>query len=219
MGQTIYVGMAVGSHVTTATASATFSHVALNGQVSDPATLNLQDIGSPALAGSTQYNPTTGTYTISGSGANIWDASDQLRYASQSMTGDGTIIARVSSMNSTRSFAKAGLMIRDSADPGAAQVMVTLLGTQGTGLYYRSATGGTSANILTGDLTQQAPVWLKLVRSGNTFTGYKSSDGVNWTSLGSTTVQMGSTVQVGLAVCSHDISSLATAQFDNVQLS
>jgi cellulose 1,4-beta-cellobiosidase len=55
-----------------------------------------------------------------------------------------------------------------------------------------------------------------LARSGNTFTGYRSADGVNWTQLGSATFTMASTAYVGLAVTAHNNSSLCTATFDNV---
>src|SRR5439155_7789207 len=54
-----------------------------------------QDIGSPALAGSASYNG--GTYTVAGSGSDIWSASDQFRYVYEPLTGDGTITARVTS--------------------------------------------------------------------------------------------------------------------------
>lgn len=219
MGQTIYVGMAVGSHDDTAAATATFSNVALGAQSNPTPTVDLQarDIGAPALTGTTQA-PSTDTYSVSGAGANIWNAADQFQYASQSLTGDGTIIAQIDAMDYTHHFAKAGLMIRDTLDANSKHVMVTLTGSEGTGMYYRSTTGGTSANILAGDVGLTGPVWLKLVRSGDTFTGFKSADGVNWITLGTTTVAMNQTVQVGLAVGSHDVGSLASAQFDNVEI-
>jgi hypothetical protein len=54
------------------------------------------------------------------------------------------------------------------------------------------------------------------VRSGNTFTGYRSSNGTAWTQQGTTNISMGSTVYVGLALTSHNSSTLGTAVFDNV---
>jgi hypothetical protein len=55
-----------------------------------------------------------------------------------------------------------------------------------------------------------------VVRSGSTFTGYRSPDGVNWTSQGTATITMASTVYVGLAVDSYNCWDLETAAFDNV---
>ena len=54
---------------------------------------------------------------------------------------------------------------------------------------------------------------------GNTFTGYRSSDGSTWTQVGSTTtLPMNSTVYVGLAVTSHNSSLTCTSLFTNVQI-
>src|SRR6185295_16575036 len=62
------------------------------------------------------------------------------------------------------------------------------------------------------------PLWLMLVRSGDRFDSYFSSDGDNWTFIGSATIVMPSTIYAGLAVSSHDNSVLNTGTFDNVQL-
>src|SRR5262249_6304895 len=59
------------------------------------------------------------------------------------------------------------------------------------------------------------PVWLKLARSGATVTGSVSSDGVNWSAVGSTQVSATGGV-ASLVVTSHDPSLLNTATFDNV---
>jgi hypothetical protein len=63
---------------------------------------------------------------------------------------------------------------------------------------------------------QNAPCWVKVVRSGNTFTGYCSPDGSTWTQVSSQTINMASSVCIGLAVTSHDDGTLCTASFDNV---
>jgi hypothetical protein len=55
-----------------------------------------------------------------------------------------------------------------------------------------------------------------LVRSGDTFTSYRSSDGVNWTTVGSVTISMSSNVYIGMLVCSHVNGTLCTATLDNV---
>lgn len=58
---------------------------------------------------------------------------------------------------------------------------------------------------------------MRLTRVGNVFTAYRSPDGVTWTSLGSETIAMAATIQVGLAVTSHNNAVLGSATFDNVQ--
>jgi hypothetical protein len=57
---------------------------------------------------------------------------------------------------------------------------------------------------------------LKLARAGNTFTAYFSDDGVTWTTAGTATVSMGSSVYVGLIVSSHSNSTLNQSVFDSV---
>jgi len=81
----------------------------------------------------------------------------------------------------------------------------------------RTGTASSSAYQSVGSATP--PNWLKLVRSGNVFTMYGSSNGTTWTQLGpSQTVTMAPGVYVGLAVSNRNTSSLATATFDNVSL-
>ena len=77
-----------------------------------------------------------------------------------------------------------------------------------------TAGGGTSWNQTSG---LSAPYWFKLVRSGTLFTGYRSPDGANLDAARQPmTITMSNTVLVGLALTSHNSSSLGTATFDNV---
>jgi hypothetical protein len=171
-----------------------------------------QDIGSTGLAGSTTIN---GTQTVlQGSGADIWDTADAFQFNYSPVAGDQTIIARVSSQTNSNGWAKAGLMIRESLDANAMNVFLAITPSNGATLQNRAATGGTTSNVVSGG--PAAPYWLKLVRTGNTFTGYISSNGTIWTLLGSTSVSMSSSVYIGLAVTSHDNTNLSTVAFDNI---
>ncbi len=129
-------------------------------------------------------------------------------------TGDCTIIARVVSVQNVNAWSKAGVMVRASLDAGAANAFVAVTPGNGVTWQYRSSAGGGTGYNSTGSLS--APYWVKLVRSGDTFTGYRSPDGVTWTPQGTNTFTMTSTVYVGLALTSHNSSSLCTAAFDNV---
>ncbi len=63
------------------------------------------------------------------------------------------------------------------------------------------------------------PYWVKLVRSGNTFSGYVSPDGLNWLPVGTAqTISMAPNVFIGLAVSADNNTVLATATFDNVSI-
>jgi glucuronoarabinoxylan endo-1,4-beta-xylanase len=172
-----------------------------------------QDVGAVGLPGGESF--TNGVFTEYASGADIWNAADAFRYIYVTTNSvNFTIIARVTSVEDIDSWSKAGVMVRDSLNPGAANAFIAVTPGNGVTFQYRSSDGGNSSNDDTPAPT--APYWVKLVRSGNTFTGYLSSNGTNWTQLGSVTFTMPSTVYVGLAVTAHDTANLCTATFDNV---
>jgi len=87
----------------------------------------------------------------------------------------------------------------------------------GTALQMRSTTGGSAAAV-TGSTGLSAPYWIRLKRTGNTFTATQSADGVNWITLGSTTVSMASNVYIGLAVTSHADGTLCQVLYSNVSV-
>lgn len=180
-----------------------------------PASWTLSDIGAPALAG--RASSASGTFLITGSGADISNATDQFFFASRSITGDGEILARVVDQANTNDWAKAGVMFRESSDPGARHAMVVLTPVNGTAFQWRADPGEISLHA--GAPSNVPPNnWVRLVRRGGSFYAYRSSDGIDWHAIGSASIPMASTVEVGLAVTSHDNFSLSTATFDNVQI-
>jgi regulation of enolase protein 1 (concanavalin A-like superfamily) len=172
-----------------------------------------QDIGSPALAGTASFS--NGTFTVKAGGTDIWSTSDQFHYVYLSQSGDFNITARVASEQNTSAWAKAGVMVRASTAANSAFVDVFVTPSNGVNMQYRSSTGG-SAVQLARITAPVAPYWVRLVRSGNTFTGFASSDGSAWSSLGSVNIGMSSTVTTGLALTSHNSGSLNTSTFDHV---
>ena len=184
------------------------------------------DIGSPAIAGEVCWDPFVETFEVKASGADIWTASDQFHFVSQSVDCDVEIIAFVESQTNTNPWAKAGVMIRESAAANAAAVMMIVTPQQGANLQHRPSTGAPftydAPNDNVGGIT--APHWVRLVKSGDTYTGYISVDASDpqnpgWVEVNSITVNMGSTVLAGLAVTSHDNSALSTVLFSNVSVS
>jgi regulation of enolase protein 1 (concanavalin A-like superfamily) len=167
------------------------------------------------VAGSASYG--SGTFTVRGSGTDIWDTADAFRYVYQPLNGDGTITARVVTQQNTNSWAKAGVMIRESLTAGSRHAMVALTPGNGVAFQRRLTTDGISVH--TAGALVGAPYWVRVVRSGSTFSGYQSSDGTNWVLIGSDTINMASSVYIGLAVTSHNNTALGTATFDNVSVS
>jgi regulation of enolase protein 1 (concanavalin A-like superfamily) len=174
-----------------------------------------RDIGSVGLAGSASYS--SGTFTVSGSGADIWGTADAFHFVHQSLTGDGEIRARVTAVQNTDPWAKAGVMIRESFAANSKHGMMVLSPANGLAFQRRTSTGGSSTN--TGGAAAVAPIWVRVARSGSTLTAYSSTNGSSWTTVGSDTISMSNTVQIGLAVTAHNNAALNTSTFDNVTVS
>ena len=133
------------------------------------------------------------------------------------MSGDGQIVARVTSVQNTTANSKGGIMIRESLAANSSNVAMVLTGGNRFQFQVRASTGATTSN-WTG--TQTPPHWVKLVRSGNTFTAYRSSNGVTWTLYAASpvTVPMSANVYVGLVMSSNNNTVLGTATLDNVNV-
>jgi regulation of enolase protein 1 (concanavalin A-like superfamily) len=151
---------------------------------------------------------------VSGSGADIWGSADAFHFAYQAASGDTSIVARVDSLQNTHWAAKAGVMIRESLAPNARYAMMAITPGGGAAFQSRTATGG-STNHTSGPAVS-APYWVRVVRSGNTFTASASTNGTTWTTVGSVTISMASTAYAGLAVTSHNNAVVATATFSQV---
>src|ERR1700722_3039543 len=177
------------------------------------------DIGSPADAGSASY--LNSEWTVSGGGADIWGTNDQCNFASQIFNCDGAIVAQINSVEDTdpaSGWSKAGVMFRNDNTAGAVNAFMTASATQGVAFQYRNTVeGASSATVISG---VPNPVWVKVVRSSDQFSGYYSPDGTNWTQVGTTvTIEMAGPALAGLAVCAHNNAALNTSTFTNVGLS
>ena len=172
---------------------------------------------SIGTVGGSKTTASGSSYTIAASGADIWGTSDDLQYDYTTMTGNGTIVAQVSSMTFANTWAKAGVMFRNGTGSNAAEVSALITPEQIVATQTRATTGSAS-NTFTSDLAGKGDDWVKLVRNGNTFTSYVSTNGTSWVQLDSVNVAMGSTVDVGLAVTSHSTGAVETAKFSNVQI-
>ena len=175
------------------------------------------DIGSPALKGSASYDTAVGMYTITGAGKDIWGSTDQFHFDYKTQPGDAVIVARVNGVVKTYGWAKAGVMFRSDTTAGSQFVDLLVTPSNGVAFQWRSASGGLSSNAAVAGI--KAPEWVKLVRSGNSFSGFYSSDGVTWTQVGAAvTVNMNPNALAGLAVTSHNASALTTATFSGVSV-
>ena len=120
------------------------------------------------------------------------------------------------SLENTSEWAKAGVMIRETLAANAMQTSLVVTPAHGTNFYRRLTTGALTQPGPVGSVG--APYWVRLARRGSTVTGYQSSDGVTWTTVGTATMAT-ATMYVGLEVTSHNPAQAATAVFDNVTVS
>ena len=155
-------------------------------------------------------------FTISGSGTDIWNNSDQFRFAYKQLAGNGSITAKVDSLVNTNGWAKSGVMIRESLDAGSRHAMIVVTPSNSVSFQRRDTTNGASANTdVPGGL--KAPYWVRLTRTGNVFKAEYSADGKTWAQDGTdTTILMATSVYIGMAVTSHDATLTTTAEISNV---
>jgi beta-glucanase (GH16 family)/regulation of enolase protein 1 (concanavalin A-like superfamily) len=177
------------------------------------------DNGTAGPVGSDTWdaNFTSCTITAPGTWGILASDGDWGRFTFKSMKGDGSIVARVTRIDDVgNSNASAGLFIREDANFKSKSAYLFTSPTYGNhGMRVRlTATGTTTSG--TAKLGQQRPVWMKLTRVGDTFTGYYSSDGANWgTPVYSSTIPMNPIVQIGLGTSSRS-ANLTTAVYDNI---
>jgi regulation of enolase protein 1 (concanavalin A-like superfamily) len=205
--QTVQVGLAVSSHSATAAATATFDNVAIESLWSS------QDIGAVGLAGSTSL--AAGVFTLTGAGADIWGTADAFHFTYQQLTGDGEIVAHVTTVSPTNAWHKVGVMIRNDLTPGSPHGLMLVSSAKGLAFQRRVAGGGISTS--TAGPLLVAPQWVRIARAGNLITASYSTDGTAWTIVGTDTIVMGQTVYIGLANSSHSASTLGTATVDSVR--
>jgi hypothetical protein len=160
-----------------------------------------------------------GTYTMTASGTDIWDMADEFRYAFKQLSGAGSIVAKVESVENTDGWAKAGVMIRETLEPGSKHAFVCVTPANGVASQGRITTGASSFSTNQTGIT--APYWVKLERdSAGNFTGYHSADGLTWQPIQDATprlISMSQNVYIGLALTSHSPGVTCTAEFSNVQ--
>jgi regulation of enolase protein 1 (concanavalin A-like superfamily) len=177
-----------------------------------------QDIGNVGAVGFDSVD-NSGTYTVQGSGADIWGTADEFRYVSTALTGDFTIAARVESVQNVHAWTKAGLMIRENLTPGSRHA--SLFVTPGKGIAFQRRTAPNSTSLTTTASLDTAPAWVQLSRRGNVvYTYWRKDLDQFWTLAGQQTfTSLPQTVHAGLAVTSHHDGTLARAVFSDVVVS
>jgi subtilisin-like proprotein convertase family protein len=172
------------------------------------------DVGNPGLGNSYQFSPCSQPplFNVGAGTANNSLPADNLASVSQSLCGDFELNAKIEGV-SPNSWA--GLMIRESADPGSK--MIGMYSNLGSIMRWesRSTTGADKTLNL---FSRPFPIWLRLVRTNNTFIGYYSVNGINYSIANFQNIPMDACLEIGLAAFSNLPGSAAMAAFSNVSV-
>jgi hypothetical protein len=197
-----------GALASTNSAVASATTVALPPSVDLPAGWSKGDIGTVGKVGSSTY--TGGKFTVSGAGTGIGGKADGFHFASQSMTGNGSIVAKVT----PGAGGVAGIMLRDGSAANAKNVALVVNPNGTVSFSRRTSVGGATSTTTVAAVAGSQ--WLRLTRSGSLVIAYRSTNGTNWTMVGWTSISMKSTISAGLAVSSKSTASVYTTTIENV---
>jgi len=174
------------------------------------------DVGLVLHQGSVDYNAAKKTYTISGSGENMWSVADAFQFVWKKMSGDVSLSADVSFLTQTgNEHKKAVLILRQSLDADSVYVDIALHASGLTSLQFRDQKGAVTREVQS---NLSAPQRLRLVKRGDYVYMSLGRDGDLEPAGGWLRIPFPGTFYVGLGVCSHDKDVVEQATFSNVEL-
>jgi hypothetical protein len=181
-----------------------------------------QDVGTVGAPGTASYG--NGVFSVSGAGTQIFGSADSFHFVYQQLSGNGTLVARLTSAQGIAGGGAPyvgpylGVMIRESLNANSTHALTVFRPNYHIQTIWRASTGGSTSS-QDSSISNPMPYWLKIVRSGTTFSSYASPDGVTWTQVGSNhTITMATNAYIGLAVSSSSNTTIETATFDNVSI-
>jgi len=177
-----------------------------------PAPWQTVDIGSVGVIGSATVS--NGLYVVNGAGT-LSGTADAFHLVYQPLTGDGEITACLNSVQNTGTNGRVGVIIRESLLSGSAYAFMGISTGGQFRWQRRNKTDGSTASSTSGS---GAPpnVWTRLVRTGSTISGYKSTNGTTWTLVNSRSITMATNIYIGLAVASGNATTLNESTFTNI---
>jgi hypothetical protein len=174
------------------------------------------DVGTVLHAGSVDYDAAKRTYTISGSGDNMWSVSDAFQFAWKKMSGDVSLTADIGFLTKTgNEHKKAVLMLRQTLDADSVYADVALHASGLTSLQFRDDKGAVTREVRS---KLSAPKRLRIVKRGDYVYMALGSDSPVRPAGGWLRIPLHGDFYVGLGVCSHDKDVVEQAVFGNVEL-
>jgi TolB protein len=178
---------------------------------------NHSDVGVVLHAGAVDYDSAKHTYTISGSGENMWSTADAFQFVWKKISGDVTLSADISFLTKTgNEHKKAVLILRQNLDADSVYADVALHASGLTSLQFRDEKGAVTREIQS---NVTAPTRLQIAKRGQyVYMSVSAAGSEPKIAGGWLRIPLQGTFYVGLGVCSHDKDVMETAEFANVEL-
>jgi TolB protein len=174
------------------------------------------DVGSPALAGTTAYNPVTQRYALSAGGTNMWANRDEFQFAWRKLSGDFILQAQIAFVGAgVDPHRKAGLIIRSTLEADSPYADAVIHGDGLTSLQFRKTKGAATEQI---ESSVKGADVVQIERHGSTYAMSVAKFGQPFTTSQVADLELGDDVFVGLALCSHNPAVVERAIFSNVRI-
>jgi len=177
---------------------------------------NHGDIGTVLRRGAVEYDASRRSYTVTGSGENMWFSRDDFQFVWKKVSGDVTLTADISFLGrGGNPHRKVVLMLRQSLDADSAYADAALHRNGLTSLQFRDQKGGTTHEIQS---NISGPKRLRVEKRGDYFYMFLAAEGEQLhLAAGSMRLRLEEPFYVGVGVCAHG-DLLEKAVFSNVEL-
>lgn len=157
-----------------------------------------------------------GAFDLNAGGNDLGNNADNGHFIYRPLQGDGELVARLESMSKPDPAAKVGVMMRESLKADGRNVALVAIASGGLSQQVRAKAGSPTTTF---KAPGALPQWLKLVRKGNTITGFRSADGQAWTQIKAQKFEtLPANIFVGLAASAHSSTAAVNAKIDNVSV-
>jgi regulation of enolase protein 1 (concanavalin A-like superfamily) len=169
-----------------------------NGQL--PAPWHALDVGKLAEPGYARFVNEGQVFSIKSTGGNLGADEDAFCFVAQPISGDIELVTHVMTVSDARHVTQ-GLMIRSGPGPGATYLAIVYVAGD-VRVFKRTRTGQATDAGTVGAIRSPLPVWMRLVRRGDTITAAWSRDAIAWEEIGSESLPMRAAgALAGIAVC------------------
>ena len=177
------------------------------------------DVGTVRHRGSVSYDAQRQSYTIAGSGQNMWGDHDDFHFVWKRLTGNFILSTRARFLGKgVEEHRKIGWTIRPSLETSSAHVTAALHGNGLASLQFRSSAGETTEENRSKDSLPNADAVIQLERRDGVYVMSVARFGDTLATQELNGISLPDTVYVGLFVCAHNDTVTERATFSNVRI-